>query len=104
MRLTLCEIVPVLDGQCEQVGLQVGALFLDHLPARQIGPQGLGTTADGAERADEVLFAELRVVQPYLAHGEILPEVQVVATAGEARGGLCRFDRWSAPKVLQHRQ
>ena len=58
----------------------------------------------GLFRGVEVLLAERGVVQPYLAHREVLPEMQVVATAGEARGGLYRFDRWSAAKVLQHRQ
>ncbi|SVJ76445.1 Uncharacterised protein [Klebsiella pneumoniae] len=104
MALTFLQVVAVLHGQRDQVGAQLGVFFLDDLPAGQIGPQRLGAAPDGAERAHQVLLAESRVVQPYLAHGEVLPEVQVVAAGGEACGGLGGFDSWNAPKVFQHLQ
>ncbi|WP_250144088.1 hypothetical protein, partial [Escherichia coli] len=91
MGLALVQVGAVLHGQRDQVGAQVGAFFLNDLPAREVRAQGLGPSADGAERADQVLLAESGVVKPYLAHGEVLPEVQVVAAGGEAGGGLCGF-------------
>ena len=77
--------------------------FLDHLPSRQVGTKGLGAAANSAQRADQVLLAERRAMQPYLAHGEVLPEVQVISTTGKASSSLDgRFGR-GLSEMFKHR-
>ncbi|MNC70167.1 hypothetical protein D3C75_1209460 [compost metagenome] len=102
MGLPLLEVIAVLHGQRDQVRTHVRAFALDDSPASQIRAQGFCPAPDGTERADQVLLAERGVVQPYLAHRVVLPEVQVVSAGGEACGCFRGRRRWSAPQVLQH--
>ena len=102
MVLALFQVVAVFDREGQQVRAQLRAFALDDFPARQIGAQGFGAATDCAQRADEVLLAESGVVQSDLAHGEVLPEVQVVAAGGEAGGGLRAWFSFDALEVVQH--
>lgn len=81
------KIVTIANGERQQVWLEFGAFPLDYLEAIKVGGKELGTAPDGAQRADEMLLAETRRVQPDIVDGEVVPEVKVIpATLEEARG------------------
>ena len=86
---TLCQVWPILHGESDQVGAQVWPFELDNLPACQVGRESLCAAPDGAQRAQQVLFAELGGMELHLVHGEKVPEQQIVAAAlNLARHGL----------------
>ena len=77
----LCQVVAILHGERDQVGLQARVLQLDCLPPGEIRGERFGPAPDGAERAEQVLFAELGSVQLDLIDGVKVPKQQVIPAA-----------------------
>ena len=80
------QIRAILDGQSYQKWLEVRTLGLDRFPPGEVGRESLGASTDCAQRAEQVLFAELGRVELHLIDGEEVPKQQVVAAALD----LCR--------------
>ncbi|MBN4178599.1 hypothetical protein GSU75_05910 [Pseudomonas savastanoi pv. phaseolicola] len=104
MGLSFDQIRAVFNGQSYQIRTKIRPVALDDFPAGQIGTKGLCSAPNSTERTDQVLLAESSVMEPDLTHGEVLPEVQVIATRGKARGCFCGLWRGSIPKMIQHEQ
>jgi hypothetical protein len=102
MSLALCEIFTIFDSEGDEVRAEVWAFALDDRPSSEVRAEGLCSATNCAEWANEVLLAELGVVQPYLVHGVVLPEVQVVTADGEASRRLGGFKRRVTTKMIQH--
>ena len=72
------EIVTIANGKRQQVRLEFGAFPLDNLETFEVSGKEFGTAPDGAQRADKMLLAETRRVQPDVVDGVVMPEVQVI--------------------------
>lgn len=79
------QVFPVFDRQSDQKRPQGGFFQLDGIPPSQIGREGLSAPSDGAQRAQQMLLAELGRVQLDGIDREVVPEHQVLTAAMDLR-------------------
>ncbi len=77
---TFGQVRTILDGQSDQVSLEAWILFLQNLKLDQVGLEVLCTTADSAQRAKEVFFAETGTVKAYTVDREVMTKYEVITT------------------------
>lgn len=97
--MALNQIGAVLDGESDEGKLKAGIFRPDHLEAIEICLHRLGTATNGAHRAEKMLLAEGRGMQPHLANGVVVAEQQVGSTAGELAR---RLDIAALAGIIRH--
>jgi len=80
MLKALSQIITILDSQSDQKRLEALVFRLDNLETSKVRGQSFRTSADRAQRAKQVFFAEMRRMETHLIHGEKVAKKQVIAT------------------------